>query len=184
MDPLTLSVLLGGVGVAAAVSWGASVGASIGTLFHPSVEATSELQDKREALSEIITFAVLADGEVTEGEAANLRHLFERHPHFTGDPDEAVAALRACAKRVSDLASLENTVRLVASDLDRAWRDDAFRFVAILALRGSGFGTREVTFRRAPMSDPDALLEIFARALDVDAETRRQALEHARSAAI
>jgi len=67
-------------------------------------------------------------------------------------------------------------VRLVASDLDREWKDDAFRFVSVLALRGSGFGTREVTFRRAPMSDPDTLLEIFARALDIDDATRDAAL--------
>jgi len=46
----------------------------------------------------------------------------------------------------------------------------------VLALRGSGFGTREVTFRRAPMSDPDTLLEIFARALDIDDATRDAAL--------
>ncbi|HBQ10334.1 MAG TPA: hypothetical protein DEF51_03775 [Myxococcales bacterium] len=173
---MTLTVLIGGVGVAATAGWAASIGSSIATLFHPSLESASALHDKREALSEILTFAVLADGEVSDAEADNLRHLFDAHPHFTGDPDEAIEQLRACARRVSTLESLENTVRLVASDLDREWKDDAFRFVSVLALRGSGFGTREVTFRRAPMSDPDTLLEIFARALDIDDATRDAAL--------
>ena len=178
MEILVALVILGG---GLAVAWGTGIGSSIASLFHASVEATSELYDKRAALSQLITFAVLADGEVTDAEAANLRHLFETSEQFTGDADEAIEHLRACARRASDMESLENTIRVVASDLDREWKEDAFRFVAVLALRGSGFGAAQHGFRCAPMSDPDALLEIFARGLDIDAEFRDCAIRSARA---
>lgn len=178
MEILVALVLLGGV---VAATWGGDLGSSIASLFRSSVEATSELYDKRAALSQLITFAVLADGEVTDAEAANLRHIFATSEQFTGDADEAIEHLRACARRASTMDSLENTIRVVASDLDREWKEDAFRFVAVLAFRGSGFGTAQHGFRRAPMSDPDALVEVFARGLDIDADLRDSAIRQARA---
>jgi len=77
---------------------------------------------------------------------------------------------------------LENTIRVVASDLDREWKDDAFRFVAILALRGSGLGKVEHGFRVAPVSDPDGLLGVFARALEVAEDVRDAAIRQASTA--
>jgi len=179
MEILVALVLIGG---GLGVAWGADLGSSIASLFHTSVEATSELYDKRAALAQLITLAVLADGEVTDAEAANLRHLFATSEQFTGDADEAVEHLKACARRATAVDSLENTIRVVASDLDREWKEDTFRFVAVLALRGSGFGTHEYSFRSAPMSDPHALLEIFARGLDIDANVRDSVIEQARAA--
>ena len=182
MIPLILPVLLGGAGLAALAILGENA-SSVASLFAPSFEEVGELHTKQAALSQLITFAVLADGEVTDAEADNLRHLFERSKQFTGDADAAVEHLRACARRASDAQALENTIRVVSADLDRAWKDDAFRFVAVLALRGSGFGTgsASLSYRSAPMSDPGALLSVYARGLEVSEEVRESALARARS---
>lgn len=162
-----------------AIRYAKDVGSSVATLFAGTgSEAPVDLYTKQDALSQIITLAVLADGEVTDAEAANLHHLFETSERFTGDAGHAVLRLREAAKRASDLEALENTVRVVATDLDREWKDDAFRFVAVLALRGSGFGKQEQGFRVAPSSDPGTLLAIFARALDVPADERDSVIEH------
>lgn len=175
MPPILLPVLLGAAGVTLTAAYLKKLGVK------RSIEAAGALHEKQDALSRIITFAVLADGEVTDAEADNLRYLFATSDRFTGDPDEVVRELRECARRVSRPESLESTVRVVARDLDRDWKDDAFRFVAALALRGSGIGTHQYGFRSAPMSDPDALLATFARALDVDGPTRDAAIEAARA---
>ncbi len=168
-----------------AIRYAQDLGSSVSTLFasRPDGEAPIDIYTKQEALSQIITLAVLADGELSDGEAENLRHLFATSDRFTGDAGQAVARLREAAKRASNVESLENTVRVVAMDLDRAWKDDAFRFVAVLALRGSGFGKQEIGFRTAPSSDPGTLLAIFARALDVPPEERDRVIEDARRVA-
>ncbi len=166
-----------------AIRYAKDLGSSVSTLFAGvGEEAPVDIYTKQDALSQIITLAVLADGEVTDAEAANLHHLFETSDRFTGDAAAAVQRLREAAKRASDLEALENTVRVVAMDLDRDWKDDAFRFVAVLALRGSGFGKQEQGFRVAPSSDPGTLLAIFARALDVPPEQRDAILERTRQA--
>lgn len=164
-----------------AMDFGRDLGSSVSTLFGGGVDVSevSDLYSKQEALSQIITLAVLADGEVTEAEADNLRYLFADNPRFTGSADAAVERLRDAAKRASRPESLENTVRVLASDLDRDWKDDAFRFVAILALRGSGLGQSEHGFRVAPSSDPGTLVALFARALDVPAAQRDRVIEWA-----
>ena len=166
-----------------AVRFAKDLGSSVGTLFaaRPD-ESPVELYTKQNALSQIITLAVLADGEVSAEEADNLRHLFQNSDRFTGDADEAVTRLQEAAKRASKIDSLENTVRVVASDLDRAWKDDAFYFVAVLALRVSGFGNQETGFRVAPSSDPGTLLAVFARALDVPDDERDSVIERAKQA--
>ena len=94
--------------------------------------------------------------------SSKIRWVFSR-PSFCRRTHEA-------AKRASDLEALENTVRVVATDLDREWKDDAFRFVAVLALRGSGFGNQETGFRVAPSSDAGTLLadEFFHRVGDLE----------------
>ncbi|MEZ4338700.1 MAG: hypothetical protein R3B82_18945, partial [Sandaracinaceae bacterium] len=162
-----------------AIRFAKDLGSSVSSLFGGVAEDSPvDLYTKQDALSQIITLAVLADGEVTDAEAANLRHLFETSDRFTGDAGDAVTRLREAAKRASDLEALENTVRVVATDLDREWKDDAFRFVAVLALRGSGFGRQEQGFRAAPSSDPGTLLAIFARALDVPPDERDSVIEH------
>lgn len=176
---IALPVLLGGVAIAIAID----MGSSVSSLFQGTTdfEQVGELYDKQAALSQIITLAVLADGVVTDAEAANLRHLFQQSPKFTGDPDAAIERLREAAQRASKPDSLENTIRVVASDLDRVWKDDAFGFVAVLALRGSGFGKSDQGFRVAPSSDPGTLLEVFARGLDVEPGVRDAAIERARA---
>jgi len=164
-----------------AAHWADDVGGSIRALFSGTTdfEEVGEEYDKQVALSQILTFAVLADGEVTEAEADNLRHLFETSDRFTGDAEAEVERLREAARRVQQPEHLENTIRVVASDLDREWKDDAFRFVAILALRGSGLGKVEHGFRVAPVSDPGGLLEVFARALDVSEAVHESAIRNA-----
>lgn len=165
-----------------AVRYARDLGSSVSTLFSGvGREAPVDLYTKQDALSQIITLAVLADGEVTDAEAENLRHLFATSDRFHGDAEEAVQRLREAARRAATRDSLENTVRVLASDLDRAWKDDAFWFVAVLALRGSGFGRQQSGFRVAPSSDPGTLLAVFARALDIPDDARDAALERARA---
>lgn len=169
-----------------AARWAGDLGSSVRTLFTGTTDfdEVGEQYDKQVALSQLITFAVLADGEVTEEEADNLRHLFETSDRFTGDAAAEVERLREAARRVQQPAHLENTIRVVASDLDREWKDDAFRFVAVLALRGSGLGKTEHGFRVAPVSDPDGLLGVFARALEVSEGVRDRAIESASSSTL
>jgi len=174
---LLLPVVLGGQ----ALRYARDLGSSVASLFGGGLdlEEIGDLHTRQAALSQIITLAVLADGEVTDIEAENLRHLFATSDQFTGDAESAIEHLRGVAQRASEIEALENTVRVVASDLDREWKDDAFSFVAVLALRGSGFGQHQQGFRVAPTSDPDTLLGIFAKALDVSPEHRDSAIRAA-----
>ena len=173
---LALPIVLG----AGAIAIATDMGGSIATLFRGrSVEEMGELYEKQRVLSELITLAVLADGEVTPTEEATLRELFRDEDKFTGDVDEAIAHLKECARRASKQESFENTVRILGSDLDDEWREDAFRFVAMLTLRGAGFGSHEQGFRVAPMSDPGSLLAIFARGLDIPEDVREAAIRNA-----
>ncbi|HHH28029.1 MAG TPA: hypothetical protein ENK57_06755 [Polyangiaceae bacterium] len=166
--------LLSAVGTAESLVW-----APFRALFASELEAAGDLHTRQESLSQLITLAVLADGEVSAAEAENLRHLFTTSDRFTGDPDAEIERLRECARLASKRETLDSTIRVVSSDLDQAWREEAFRFVAILALRGSGYGTAQQGFRQAPMSDPGELLEIFSRALLIPPDVRDAAIRQA-----
>lgn len=115
--------------------------------------------------------AVLADGQITEDERRTLAavDLGRAAEHV-----DALARLREMERAVKLAASrreLEQRVRDLGTILAVPERRSTMQLVVTLARHGARLARVE-TYRDAPVGDYDRdLVALFARALDVDAET-------------
>ncbi|MCB9593546.1 MAG: hypothetical protein H6719_12500 [Sandaracinaceae bacterium] len=159
------SVLVGGV-----ANWSKDLRDSLRDLMDPGPTESMALANQRYSFAKTIVLAVLADDHVSEEEWACLYALYEAQPAFEEDPREVVAELRRLAKSIRTRAQLEDAVRVCACDLTPEARAATYRIVEQLAKRGSGLDVESEGegYRQAPRRDPEALLEVFRRALDVE----------------
>lgn len=124
------------------------------------------------ALADLMVLAVLADGVVSDDEWNSLRTLFEGSK-LDLDPKETVQRLRWDAAKLQDPSVLKERIYLKSQVLSEKDRAEALWLVQELARTGSGLGgANQGGYRGARKSDPRALVELFAKAMEIDEETR------------
>jgi uncharacterized tellurite resistance protein B-like protein len=161
------------------IVWGAGAVAGYFRDLSHGIEQAKGSQEERMAameralaLADLMVLAVLADGVVSDDEWNSLRALFEGSK-LSLDPKETVQRLQWEAAKLSDPRVLKERIYLKSRVLSEKDRAEALWLVKELARTGSGLGgANEGGYRGARKSDPRALVELFAKAMEIDEETR------------
>lgn len=121
------------------------------------------------AVSDLLCIAVLADGVVTDEEWAKIRGAAA----VAGFDGRAVEArFRGEARSLRDPGRLRDRIARAATRATAEDRAQVLRAVIDLARGGSGAAVVQgVGYRASEGSDPEALVDAFARGLRVDPRT-------------
>jgi len=118
------------------------------------------------AISDLLSYAVLADGEVSEEESTALAQAL-RDAGVSVSADDAIARLRARAAELKDEATLRLKITATAAKLSAADRTDVFRHVVALAASGSGISVGETSYRSNQTTDAQRLVTVFSECLGI-----------------
>jgi uncharacterized tellurite resistance protein B-like protein len=140
------------------------------------------------AIGDLLSYAVLADGQVSEAEWTALQEALETTGVEVTEEiglgrirarDEGLARLRARASEAWDGDTLRHKIVEAARALDAADREKVFAHVLAIAAAGAGIVPEERGYRSNPSADPRRLVEIYGEALAIPPE-RQLELERRR----
>lgn len=136
------------------------------------------------AIADLLSYAVLADGVVTEAEWAALSEALESAgaAEYSSEigleriraRDAALARLRARAGEVKDEDTLRQRIAAAAQGLDAADREEVFVQVLALAGAGAAAAPEERGYRGNGPADPRRLVTIFGEVLAIPPARRSE----------
>lgn len=171
---LQIVVLAGVFSVGAIVSYVRDFSKSVSELDDPRGESGMDALLQEYAIAEIVALAIMADGELTDPELAELRELTTT---TLGDPREAqrcIDTMRRQDRLAGDWDDLAALVRRSARALSVPRRVEAYQHVVRLADIGSGL-PGEAGYRTYRAADTQGMLGAVAAGLELDVEQQRQA---------
>ncbi len=160
--------------VYAIVSYVRDLSASLSELDDPRGESAMAAVLQEYAFAEVLSLAIMADGELTEPELEALREITTTTLGDAREAERCIGTMRRQDRLAGDWDDLAALVRRSARLLSVPRRIEAYQHAVSLASTGSGL-PGEAGYRTYRTADTQGMLDAVAAGLELDVEQQRQA---------